>query len=277
VNEELGDRPGEKPEDDDPEPMQHVSPPIRARRRSAREPADAAGDLAAGAAGDNRPVPRATRELTRRRLAGFAAAGLTLASLEGCGDGAKWHAVDVSGSLPPLSLSLTRSEDGKRVTEADYGGKIVLLYFGYTQCPDECPTTLANTAEILTSLGADARYVRMLFVTVDPYRDTAPVLSAFTRNFAPEMEGLRGTPDALAALARRCRVLYSVTPATKDQPYEVAHSAGVYVFDRWGDARLIVAALDSAKPDIAGTAADLRRLVRETQPRGILARLRQWL
>jgi protein SCO1/2 len=213
---------------------------------------------------------------TRRRLAALAAAGLGLAVLEGCGDAAKWHAADVSGSLPPLSFSLTRSEDGKDVTEADYRGKVVLLYFGYTQCPDECPTTLANAALILTRLGADAHEVRMLFVTVDPDRDTAPILSAYVGNFAPEIEGLRGTPDALAALARRCRVLYSITPATKDRPYEVTHSAGVYVFDRWGDARLIVAALDGAKPDIAGTAADLQRLIRQPH-RGLLARLRQWL
>jgi protein SCO1/2 len=216
------------------------------------------------------------RETTRRRRAALVAAGLAL-TIAGCGDAGKWHAVDVSGSLPPLSFSMTRSEDGTSVTEADYRGKVVLLYFGYTQCPDECPTTLANAAEILTRLGADAQHVRMLFVTVDPNRDTAPVLSAYIGNFAPEIEGLRGTPDALTALARRCRVLYSVTPATKDHPYEVTHSAGVYVFDRWGDARLIVAALDRPKPDIVGTTADLQRLIAETRPRGVLAWLRQWL
>jgi protein SCO1/2 len=243
--------------------------------RARAEPGGAAGHLAAGAADGNRPVLRAaTRTASRRK---GLAAGLALVLLAGCGDAAKWHAVDVSGSLPPLSFSLTRSDDDKRVTEADYRGKVVLLYFGYTQCPDECPTTLANAAEILIRLGADARHVRMLFVTVDPNRDTAPVLSAYTRNFAAEIEGLRGTPDALAVLARRCRVLYSVEPATKDHPYEVTHSAGVYVFDRWGEARLITAALDTAKPDIAGTAADLRRVIAEARPTGPLAWLRQWL
>ena len=172
------------------------------------EPPDAGGDLVAGAAGDNRTMPAAGgHPVARRRRAALLAAGLALAILEGCGDGASWHSADVSGSLPPLSFSLTRSEDGKRVTEADYRGKIVLLYFGYTQCPDECPSTLANTAEILSRLGADAQYVRVLFVTVDPNRDTAPILSTYTRNFAPEIVGLRGTPDALAALARRYRVL----------------------------------------------------------------------
>jgi protein SCO1/2 len=215
--------------------------------------------------------------MNRRRRAALVAATLALAVLAGCGDAAEWHAIDVSGSLPPLSFSMTRTGDGKRVTEVDYSGKVVLLYFGYTQCPDECPTTLTNASEMLRRLGAEARHVRMLFVTVDPNRDTAAVLSAYVRNFAPEIEGLRGTPDALAVLARRCRVIYSVTPSTRDHPYEVTHSAGVYVFDRRGEARLIIAALDRAKPDIAGSAADLHRLVVETPPRGVLAWLRQWI
>jgi protein SCO1 len=239
-----------------------------------KTPAAGAGDLAACAAGGNRRAP-GRRPWCRR--ATLVAAGLALALLGGCGEAAKWHAVDVSGSLPPLLFSLTRSEDGKRVTEADYRGQVVLLYFGYTECPDECPTTLANAAAVLTRLGAAAHQLRLLFVTVDPNRDTVPVLAAYVGNFAPEIEGLRGTPDELAALARRCRVLYSVTPATPDHPYEVTHSAGVYVFDRRGNARLIIPSLDTAAPDIAGTAADLRRLVAETQPRGVLGRLRQWL
>jgi protein SCO1/2 len=242
------------------------------------EPADATADLAALPGGSKRPAAGAPRRTpARRRRTALVAAGLALAVLEGCGDGRKWHAIDVSGSLPPLAFSLTRSNNGRSVTEADYRGRVVLLYFGYTRCPDECPTTLANAAAILDRLGADARQVRVLFVTVDPNRDTAPVLSTYVRDFAPEIEGLRGTPDALARLARRYRVAYSVAPATKDHPYEVTHGAGVYVFDRWGDGRLIVATLDTAKPDIAGIAADLRRLIAETPPRGGLAWLRQWL
>jgi protein SCO1 len=193
--------------------------------------------------------------------------------LAGCDDNTKWHSVDVSGSLPPLSFTMTRASDGKAVTQADYRGQIVLLYFGYTFCPDVCPTTLSNIHDILTRIGPDAQHVRVLFVTVDPNRDTAPVLAAYVENFAPQIAGLRGTPDQLAALARRYRVVYSVTPATDDHPYEVTHSSAIYVFDGSDAARLIIASLASTTPDIPGTAADLKRLVEQVHSPGLVARL----
>ena len=116
----------------------------------------------------------------------------------------------------------------------------------------------------------------MLFVTVDPNRDTAPVLSAYVKNFGTEIDGLRGTPDELAALARRYRVEYSVTPASGNHPYDVTHSSAIFVFDG-GAARLIVASLSSTAPDVAGTTADLKRLVDEGHPPGLLAQLEQWI
>lgn len=206
-----------------------------------------------------------------------AAAGLCLVLLAGCGDGTKWHSIDVSGSLPPLSLTMIRAGDGREVTQADYRGRIVLLYFGYTFCPDVCPTTLSNIAEILTRLGPQAQHIRVLFVTVDPNRDTPAVLAAYVKNFAPQIDGLRGTPDQLAALARRYRVVYSVTPATEDHPYEVTHSSAIYVFDGSDAARLIIASLASTTPDIGGTAADLKHLADEAHPRNLLVRLLQLL
>jgi protein SCO1/2 len=212
-----------------------------------------------------------------RRVAGWIGAGIGLALLAGCGSSEPWHAIDVSGSSPPLALTMTRASDGRQVSAADYRGRVVMLYFGYTFCPDICPTTLANIAEILNQLGAEAEHVRVLFVTVDPNRDTAPVLAVYVRNFAPQIEGLRGTPDQLEALARRYRIAYSVTPETKDHPYEVTHSSAIYVFDASGAARLLVSSLGTAEPDVAGTAADLKRLVEGANPPGWLARLQQWL
>jgi protein SCO1 len=218
-----------------------------------------AGDVGAGS-------------LTRRRAVELFA-GLCLVLLAGCGDNAKWHSIDVSGSLPPLSLTMLRASDGKVVTQADYRSQIVLLNFGYTFCPDVCPITLSNLAEALTRLGPQAQRIRVLFVTVDPNRDTPTVLAAYVKNFAPQIEGMRGTPDQLAALARRYRVVYSVTPATEDHAYEVTHSSAIYVFDGSGAARLIIASLASTTPDIAGTAADLKRLVDGAHPPGLLTRL----
>lgn len=214
---------------------------------------------------------------TIRRRGMLFAAGLALALLAGCGQRATWHAVDVSGSLPPLSFAMTRTEDGKQVTQADYRGMTVLLYFGYTNCPDVCPTTLSEVHDILTRLGPDARHARMLFVTVDPDRDTAPLLAAYVKNFGTKIDELRGTPDELADMARRYRVEYSVTPASRNHPYEVTHSSAIFVFDGSGAARLIVASLSSTTPDIAGTTADLKRLVEEGHPPALLARLERWI
>jgi len=168
---------------------------------------------------------------------------------------------------------MMRASDGKPVTEADYRGKVVMLYFGYTFCPDVCPTTLSNVSRILARLGPEANEVRVLFVTVDPNRDTLPVLKDYVTNFAPQIEGLRGAPDELAALARRYRVAYSVTPETKDHPYDVTHSSAIYVFDKSGAARLLVSPLVASNADVAGVTADLERLIEENNQPGLLARL----
>ena len=105
--------------------------------------------------------------------------GAVLLPLAGCDSDTKWHEENVSGSLPPLSFNMTDAMNGKPVTAADFRGKVVLLYFGYTLCPDFCPTTLTNLATVLQNLGKQADQVRVLFVTVDPNRDTLPVLKRY--------------------------------------------------------------------------------------------------
>jgi protein SCO1 len=205
--------------------------------------------------------------ILRREVLVLGSSALTLA-ISGCDKKTPWHESDISGSLPRLSLSMTDAMTGKPVTAADFSGKVTLLYFGYTRCPDFCPTTLTNVADVLKKLGAQANGVRVLFVTVDPDRDTLPVLKRYVALFAPQMVGLRGTPDELAALARRYRVAYSVTPAHDGHPYEVTHSSLVYVFDQNGNARLLVASMATQKPDVVGAADDLRRLIEQHQPMG---------
>ncbi|MBS0472107.1 MAG: SCO family protein [Proteobacteria bacterium] len=188
------------------------------------------------------------------RIAAFALALFVAA----CGqDKGPWHLEDISGALPPLDFSMVRVNEGKTVSGADYRGKITLLYFGYTQCPDICPTTMANLADVLHQLGGKADQVRVLFVTVDPNRDTPDVLKGYVQAFAPQIDGLRGTPDQIAALARRYRVAYSVTPDSPGHPYEVMHSNAMFVFDRDGKVRLV----GTDNKDIDGIEKDLRRLI----------------
>ena len=174
--------------------------------------------------------------------------------LASCGpNSAAWHQTDITGAMPPLSFEMTRANDGKAVSDADYRGKIVVLYFGYTHCPDVCPTTLANLAEALGKLGAKADGVRVLFVTVDPNRDTLDLMKGYVNSFAPQVDGLSGTDDQIAALARRYRVAYSVTPGAN---YEVMHSNAVFFFGRDGRAHLV----STETKDIDALTDDLKRL-----------------
>ncbi|MBI3676846.1 MAG: SCO family protein [Proteobacteria bacterium] len=160
--------------------------------------------------------------------------------------------------MPALSFSLTRANDGAAVTANDYKGKIAILYFGYTHCPDICPTTLANLSDVMDKLGEKRRDVRILFVSVDPNRDTLPVLQSYAKAFAPEVDALRGPDNAVAALARRYRVAYGVTQASPGHPYEVMHSDAVFFFDRTGRARIVITSTDDGKAIVEDIEALLR-------------------
>jgi protein SCO1 len=213
-----------------------------------------------------------TVSMSRRHMLGLATAGISTLTLATHAARATWHSQNISGALPSLELSMTDANTGKPVTATDFRGKVVLLYFGYTLCPDFCPTTLTNLANVLDKLGPLADRARVLFVTVDPIRDSLATLKVYAKAFAPQVVGLRGTPDQLAELARRYRVAYSVTPASNGHPYQVTHSSIVFVFDGAGEARLILTSMSSAKPDIDGVASDLRLLIQQTQP-GLWQRL----
>lgn len=178
-----------------------------------------------------------------------------LAVLAGCGRGETQRSLTaIGGVMPPLSFHLTRANDGATVAAGNYRGKIVALYFGYTHCPDECPTTLANFATVLRGLGQQTKSVRVLFVTVDPARDTAPILKAYVNTFAPQIDGLRGSDDEIAQLARRYRVLYRVARASEGRNAEVMHSDSIFFFDREGRARFVSTSSDAGalrKPLVA--------------------------
>ena len=159
--------------------------------------------------------------------------------LAGCAAQPQWQLDDVQGHLPDLKFSMT-NDLGQPVTAADYRGKVVLLYFGYTHCPDVCPLTLVHLHTVLQKMGKAADNVRVLFVTVDPVRDTVPVLHQYATAFDPRVVGLTGTQDAIAQLAKRYRSFYKPeTPNDKAGDYDVTHSSAIYVFDQQGRARLL--------------------------------------
>ncbi|HEY4210771.1 MAG TPA: SCO family protein [Steroidobacteraceae bacterium] len=163
---------------------------------------------------------------------------------------------DITGLMPRLEFTLTDGDD-KAVSAQNFRGKVVLLYFGYTECPDACPTTLATLQHAVRLLGSQAANIRVLFVTVDPQRDTAAVLRRYVSYFGPQFVGLRGDDTALNALTRRYRVAYHREVADANGYYSVDHSNAVFVFDPSGRPRLLADSTAGAKT----IASDLSRLL----------------
>lgn len=151
---------------------------------------------------------------------------------------------NISGHMPDLKFQLT-DDNGKPASAADYRGKVVLLYFGYTHCPDVCPLTMAHLHVVMQRLGPLADDARILFVSVDPTRDTPAVLHAYVNAFDKHAVGLTGSPGAIEALVKRYRAAFTREPDGKDGNYEVSHSSAIYVFDRQGNARVLYSPADS--------------------------------
>ena len=185
---------------------------------------------------------------------------LLAACLAGCTpEGPKFRSTDVTGADFGRTFALT-GHDGKPHTLADFRGKAVVVFFGYTHCPDVCPTTLADTAAALKSLGADAARVQVLFVTVDPERDTPQVLAQYVPAFNPSFLGLYGDAEATQRAAKEFRVFYAKNASATPGAYTVDHSAQCFVFDPQGRLRLLVRP-ERIPQDLA---ADLRTLLKST-------------
>ena len=207
----------------------------------------------ATSAGADRRLPAAMR-----RAAALVFAVCALALLAGCGpDGPKFKASDITGSSFGRDFALT-DHTGKPRTLADFRGKAVVMFFGYTQCPDVCPTTLGTLAETMKALGPDAERVQVLFVTVDPERDTQALLSQYVPAFDPRFVGLYGDAAATERVAKEFKVIYQKQPGPSPGSYTVDHSAGVFVFDPQGRLRLYMS--HGQAPDVY--VHDVRELLR---------------
>lgn len=152
---------------------------------------------------------------------------------------------DIRGFLPDLRFTLEGV--GGTVTQKALKGKVILLYFGYSSCPDVCPTTLAELAQVMKNLGTEAAGARIVFISVDPHRDTPTKLQNYVDVFYKGAIGLTGTENQIADVARRYRVAYQIEkPTTADKnDYVVSHSRGVYVFDQQGHARLLASGTET--------------------------------
>jgi protein SCO1/2 len=193
-----------------------------------------------------------------RSLARFAIILVAALAVAGCGpDTPKFMASDVTGTTYGRDFHLT-DHNGKPRTLADYRGKAVVVFFGYTQCPDVCPTTLAELAEAMKRLGPDADRVQVLFVTIDPERDTPDLLSKYVPAFDPRFVGLYGDADATASTAKEFKIIYQKQPGKTPGSYTMDHSAGTFVFDPQGRLRVYVGY--GQGPDVF--AHDLKELLR---------------
>jgi protein SCO1/2 len=178
------------------------------------------------------------RRSALQSLARCALAAATAGLVAACSESKpQFSSVDLTGADYAKDFQLP-DQNGQLRSLKDFQGKVVVLFFGYTQCPDVCPTTMTELAQVRKQLGADADKLQVVFVTVDPERDTPEVLKGYMANFDPSFIALRGTPDQLAAMAKDFKVFYKKTEGKTPTSYSMDHSAASYVYDTKGQLRL---------------------------------------
>jgi len=164
---------------------------------------------------------------------------LLAAALCACSPEPKFRSTDITGADYGRALEL-RDHTGRLRHLEDFRGKAVVLFFGFTHCPDVCPTTLADTAQALKALGPEADRVQVLFVTVDPERDTPQALASYVTAFDPRFIGLYGDADATRRVAKEFKIYYEKRAGTTPGSYSMDHSAQTYVIDPQGRLRLLL-------------------------------------
>ncbi len=174
--------------------------------------------------------------------------------------GPKFQGVDLTGAEYARDLQLP-DHNGQARSLKDFAGKVVVVFFGYTQCPDVCPTSMSELAEVKRALGADGDKLQGIFVTVDPERDTPEMLKAYMASFDPGFLALRGTPEQLAAVAKDFKIYYKRVDGQTPTSYTMDHSAGSYVYDTAGRLRVYHRYGSGAQ----SLAADVRALLDEAR------------
>lgn len=208
----------------------------------------------------------------RRWMGSVSGAGLgllaALGALSACSPGGEggskagssaagsFHGIDITGAEYARNFALA-DPSGKARTLDEFKGKVVVVFFGFTQCPDVCPTTMAELAQIKQSLGADGDRIQGVFITVDPERDTPELLEAYVRNFDPSFVALRGDVAQTQAVAKEFKVYFAKVAGRTPGSYTIDHTAGSYVFDPKGRVRLFLRHGTGA----SAITADLRRLL----------------
>ena len=168
------------------------------------------------------------------------AAGLAACGKTAPGDSAPkitFRGADITGATYARTLSLP-DIDGKPRTLADFKGKVTAVFFGYTQCPDACPTTMAELAQVRKALGADGDKLQGVFVSLDPERDTPEILKSYIASFDPSFIALRGTPEQTKVAADEFKIFYAKVPGKVEGTYTLDHTAGTFVIDTQGNVRL---------------------------------------
>lgn len=174
-------------------------------------------------------------------------------ALLGCESKPVFNALDITG-IPGYGNDFRLTDHtGKQRTMADFRGKVVVMFFGYTHCPDVCPTTLSEMRQVMQLLGSNAQRLQVLFVTVDPVRDTPELLSKYVPSFNPAFLGLYGDNAATEKMAKDFKIIYRVAAGKSAESYTIDHSAASLVFDRQGHLRLFInygLGADKIAPDI---------------------------
>ena len=172
---------------------------------------------------------------------------------------AAFRGADITGADYGRTLALPDAS-GQPRTLADFKGKVTVVFFGYTQCPDVCPTTMAELAQVKKALGADGDKLQGVFVTIDPERDTPEILKAYMASFDPSFIALRGTLEQTQAAAKEFKVFYAKVPGKVEGSYTMDHTAGAFVLDGKGNARLFERYGPSGA-GVEGLTADIKALI----------------